>query len=293
MAKFDIAQAVTNKIIDLIESGQVTGKGWQAPWNKGMALPRNAKTGKFYRGVNVLLLWNAGAYKSNVWATWKQWKSMGHQPENAKGQGRMIVFWKIIEKKERQPDGSEKVIDKVPFLRYSTVFNADLVPTYEEPDQNALDEAERFSNVDSVIESTGANIYHDGGHMAFYRPLTDSIHLPVFKSFDSASGYYSTALHELAHWTGHESRLKRDFSSRFGDNAYAFEELIAELSAAFSCAQLGITAETRQDHAEYIKHWLDVMKGDKNAIITASSQAAKATEYIIEASDSEASKDAA
>lgn len=290
MAKFDIAQTVTDKIIALIESGKVTGKNWEAPWNKSMALPRNAKTGKFYRGVNVLLLWNAGDYRSNMWATWNQWKSMGHLPENAKGQGRMIVFWKILEKKEKQADGSEKVTAKIPFLRYSTVFNADLVPTYEEPEITTLDESERFTIAESTMAATGANIAHNGGHRAFYRPVTDSIHLPVFEHFKTSSGYYSTAFHELAHWTGHKSRLDREFGSRFGDNAYAFEELIAELSAAFTCARLGINSETRQDHAEYIKHWLTVLKGDKNAIITASSQAAKASEFILEFSENEQTK---
>ena len=280
MKKFDVAQAVTDRIISLIESGKATGK-WVAPWNRGMVLPKNAKTGQFYRGVNVLLLWNSGDYTSNVWATWKQWESMGHTPENAKGQGRMIVFWKILEKKEKQADGSDKVVKKTPYLQYSRVFNADLVPTYQEPECSKLDESERFDAAENLMKATGANISNDGGHRAYYSPVTDSIHLPKFEHFNDASGYYSTAMHELAHWTGHTSRLNREFGKRFGDQAYAFEELIAELSAAFTCAHLGITAETRQDHAEYVADWLKALKGDRNAIITASSQAAKASEFIM------------
>lgn len=281
--KFDVAKAVTDSIIKMIESG-VSGNEWKAPWANAFAVPTNYITGKKYRGINVLLLWGAGDsenYKSKYWATYNQWKSKGYTLKDAKNKGKMIVFWKLIDGEKTDKNGNTEKV-KIPFLRYSKVFNADLVEGFEEPTENleTITNGERLPSVDKVIEDTGAIIEH-GGNRACYIPSVDKINLPTFESFTSVEGYYSTALHELAHWTGHEDRLSRDFSGRFGDESYAFEELIAELSAAFTCSSLGITSETRQDHASYIASWLKVLKNDKKAIITAASQAAKASEYII------------
>jgi len=126
-----------------------------------------------------------------------------------------------------------------------------------------------------------------------YIPSVDQIHLPEYDSFKSGAGFYATAFHELAHWTGSKSRLDRQFGGRFGDDAYAFEELVAELSAAFTCARLGVDNETRQDHAKYIASWLRVLKGDKKAILTAASQAKKATDWIVDGKPSTSQKEIA
>lgn len=142
-----------------------------------------------------------------------------------------------------------------------------------------IEQAERF------ISDTGATIVH-GGERAFFRPSSDSIHIPPREAFvgtatsTPAEGYYSTLCHELAHWTGVENRCNREFGKRFGDQAYAMEELVAELASAFLCADLGIADLPRADHAQYLGHWLGVMKADKKAIFTAASKASQAVEFL-------------
>jgi len=281
MAKFDLYQTVTNKIVTLIEEG-ISGSKWTAPWVKSrFDVPHNGTTMNRYNGVNVLLLWGAQqqhGYTSNFWATSKQWKKAGYTLNYIEGSATMIVFWTLLEKTDDKGN-----IKKIPFLRYSNVYNADLVEGWQEPETpkgNASDD-ERSEAADKVIENTGAAITY-GGNRACYIPSIDTINLPEYDAFKSAEGYYSTTFHELAHWTGHGSRLDRDFSGRFGDEAYAFEELIAELSSAFTCSALGVASETREDHAKYIQSWLKVLKNDKKAIITASSQASKASDFILE-----------
>lgn len=130
------------------------------------------------------------------------------------------------------------------------------------------------------MKGTGATIYH-GGNAAFYAPSRDVVQLPPFEAFKDKESYYATALHELTHWTKAKGRLERDFSAkRFGDTGYAREELVAELGAAFLCADLGITPEIREDHAAYLGHWLSVLKEDKRAIFSAAAHAQRAADYL-------------
>ena len=167
-----------------------------------------------------------------------------------------------------------------------TVFNVEQVdglPThYFAQPANPLPLSERIENADRFMTNTAATIHH-GGNRAFYAPARDAIQLPPFEAFKDKESYYATALHELTHWTKPKSRLDRDFSAkRFGDHGYAREELVAELGAAFLCAELGITPEVREDHAAYLGHWLTVLKEDKRAIFSAAAHAQRAADYLSE-----------
>ena len=156
-------------------------------------------------------------------------------------------------------------------------FNVE--PVGDCPEIEPIDAAEAF------VRATGAAIAH-GGTRAYYRPSTDTIQLPDRTAFvgtatsTAQESYYSTLLHELTHWTSPEQRCNRTLGKRFGDDAYAMEELVAELGAAFLCAELGITMEARLDHAQYLASWLSVLKADKKAIFTAASGASKAVEFL-------------
>jgi antirestriction protein ArdC len=150
---------------------------------------------------------------------------------------------------------------------------------YAKP-ENPLPASERIANVYSFLAATNATIQH-GGNSAFYAPSRDIIQMPPFELFRDKESYYATALHELTHWTRHETRLNRDFGrQRFGDAGYAREELVAELGAAFLCAETGITPEIRADHADYIGNWLNVLKEDKRAIFSAAAHAQRAADFL-------------
>src|SRR5690606_13214996 len=143
-----------------------------------------------------------------------------------------------------------------------------------------LDHSQRIAQVERFVAATGADVRH-GGAMAFYQPDRDLVQMPAFEAFRSPEGYYSTLLHELTHWTRHKTRLDRSFGrQRWGDEGYAAEELVAELGAAFLCADLQLTPTVRKDHAAYIGSWLKVLKNDKRAIFTAASYAQKAADYL-------------
>lgn len=276
MATFDLYQTVTDKIIASIEAGIMP---WVKPWNNTKAFKSdfNLVSGKEYRGINTILLGMAG-FNSPVWATYKQWQEKGCNVK--KGQsGSMIVYASKVESKdasaitETNPEGKKEFF----MMKYSTVFNAEQVEGYvpetkETKDFNTIDACE------TVLKPWAHKITHQG-NQAFYSPLNDAITMPPKETFKTSAGYYSTAFHELSHLTGHESRLNRDFNNRFGTEAYAFEELIAELSSAFINHKCGL--DSIQNHDAYIASWLHVLKNDKKAIFTASSQAQKAADMVL------------
>lgn len=286
--KFDIRQHITNQIIQAIE----TAGDFQMPWHRQSGgMPRNVASGKTYSGVNTLNLWIASQQKgfsSSEWGTFKQWKEKGASV--IKGQkGTPVVFYKKLMTEEEELEAELSGEKKPRFaLRYSTVFNADQVDGYE-PEVAAeiepVDRVERIERVEAFVEASGARVLHMG-QQAFYSRSADEIVLPPPERFvgtDTSSptdAYYSTLLHELTHWTGHESRCHREFGQRFGDRAYAFEELVAELGSAYLCADLGVAVEPRPDHAAYLKHWLEILKNDKSAIFTAAGQAQKAADFL-------------
>lgn len=285
----DVYQQVTDQIIAAMEAG--AGK-WEMPWHRSGTAngrPVNAHTGNAYRGVNILSLWASAetrGFTTSTWGTYRQWQEMGAQVRKGE-KSSLVVFYKQFD--TSQPDageGEEQGDTRRMFAKASWVFNADQVDGWERPVTAPLvNSVEPIERAERVATNSGAIIRH-GGDRAFYRPSTDHVQMPdkcnfIGTSTSSATlSYYSTLLHELTHWSGASKRLDRTFGKRFGDDAYAMEELVAELSAAFLCSSLGITPQARPDHAAYIDHWLRVMKGDKRAIFTAASKASQAADYL-------------
>ena len=280
--RFDIHQHLTDRIIAAIEAG--AGQ-WQMPWHRGSGgrAPVNITSGNKYRGVNVLGLWveaQVNGYGSHLWGTYRQWAEKGAVVR--KGQkASYVVFYKEIE--VDSAEGGEDERKSRLFARATPVFNADQVDGLNEAPVAAP--VTELQDVDGIIARTGANIVH-GGSRACFIPKADEIHMPPRELFTGSAtstateAYYSTLLHELTHWTGLAHRCDRDLSGRFGTEAYAMEELVAELGAAFLCAELGIAVEPRADHAQYLAHWLKVLKADKRAIFTAASKAGEATAFV-------------
>ena len=274
-----IRQDITNKIITILESGASKG-GPRWTQSQGHGLPRNGKTGDSYRGVNVLLLWAEAAercYNSNAWLTYKQASAMGGQVRKGEKSVTCVFFDKV---KKAGDDDQEEAF--YPMAKPFWLFNVAQIDGLPEA-LTDLVEASAFNPVadaEKVLVNAGAVIRH-GFDGAFYVPSRDEICLPNQERFTSEVNYYATALHELGHWTGHESRLNRIFGKRFGDEVYAMEELVAELSAAFCMGQLGMVDGTIENHASYVQSWIKCLKEDKSAIFTAASQAAKASDFIL------------
>jgi antirestriction protein ArdC len=274
----DVYQEVTDQIVAAIEAG---AGSWEMPWHcKAGGLPVNAARGYRYNGINVFTLWCAqdrNGFGSAEWATFKQWQSIGAQVRKGE-RGSTSIFFKPLEIDDASAAGGKKTI---PIAREAVVFNADQVDGYQaDADLPLFHAADRIAHADEFVRRTGAVIHHGGGR-AYYRISTDEIQLPDFASFHAPEGYYGTALHELTHWTRHESRLAREFGrERWGDEGYATEELVAELGAAMVCASLGIQSRLREDHAAYIANWLKVLKNDKRAIFTAAAHAGRAADFL-------------
>jgi antirestriction protein ArdC len=299
----DIYQSITDKLVAALEACE---SPWDYPWNKALAASLSGKggaslyptnvTGYAYRGVNVLVLWCAAdelGYPTQVWGTYRQWQAQGAQVRKGE-KGQMTVFWKRNTYKATTDEGEEEERTSL-LARCAFVFNAAQVEGYEPKaaKPKAVEpEPEDAPEVKGWVKNTGAVIKH-GGDRAFYRPATDSIQMPPRKAFKSEDGYWSTLLHELTHWTGAATRCNRQFGQRFGDEAYAFEELVAEMGAAFLCADLRVSPEPRADHAAYLKHWLNVLKADKRAIFTAASKAQAAAKFLHDLQDAAAVKAAA
>lgn len=284
----DVHQQVTDAIIAAIEAG---AGDWQMPWHQagaGLNRPVNVDTSKAYRGINVLSLWasaQARGFATGTWGTYRQWQEKGCQVRKGE-KGSMIVFYREIAFQSREDETGKAEDVRRLMAKASWVFNAEQVDGYEAPavvePQNpaqVIGAAERF------VAATGAAIRH-GGASAFYSRANDFIQMPERARFvgsptsTATESYYSTLFHELTHWTGGARRCDRQFGKRFGDGAYAAEELVAELGAAFICADLGVTLTPRPDHAAYVQDWLKVLKSDKKAIFTAASAANKAVDFL-------------
>jgi len=292
----DIYQTITDQIVADIESGSAKGGDWIMPWHKdgkgGAGFPVSLSTGKPYRGINVIALWCSASrqgFTSNLWATFKQWKNQGASVRKGE-KGTKVVFWKqlVVPDEGAQDDDAEKVI---PMLKQFTVFNADQTDGYqgEQPVADRTDregEADIIDDVEAIIANTGAVINY-GGDRACYVPSIDQVFLPEreqFKSTETSTAterFYSVAFHELTHWTGADHRLERGKGNRFGSTDYAFEELVAELGAAFTCAAVGVSTVPRADHAQYIDSWLRALKHEKRFIFEAAKHATKAADYIL------------
>jgi len=284
----DVYAEVTAKVVGLMETH---GANWTKPWvgTKGSsAMPTSISTGNQYTGVNVVLLWAAGRTDSR-WGTYKAWSEKGCQVRKGET-ATHIIFFKALGIKEKQADGSQT--DKtIPLLKSFAVFCADQVdglPMNEQAQPETAEQADaRVALALDFVARAGANIeILNGSARAYYSPTVDKIVVPAAADFvgtatsSPVEAFAGVVLHELIHWTGHKNRLARTFGTSHGDADYAKEELVAELGAAFLCADLGISTEPRADHAQYLASWLRVLKDDKKAIIRAASLASKAAGFL-------------
>lgn len=281
----DMRQEITNAIIALIEEGRANQN--QPMWDSAIkfGLPINYASKRPYTGINVSLLWIAAAKRGcarNEWLTFKQAQELNASVKKG-AKGVMCVFFKMMAKKADAADedgqGDEAM---VPMMKPFWLFNvADIdglpeeVNAEKQPGFAPIEEAER------ILKASGAGITH-GGNRAYYHTKLDHIFMPDLDRFQKAENYYAVALHELTHWSGHASRLDRDFSGKFGSDAYAFEELVAELGSAYLAAHLGLQGATLENHASYLDSWLRVLQSDKNAIFAASRQANAAYQFILQ-----------
>jgi antirestriction protein ArdC len=272
---------VTARILAELETGAAP---WVKPWSvtAGRNMPMNATTGNAYQGANVVLLWMAthSRFKQPHFLTYNQAKQAGgHVREGEKS---CATICKVLQGVAKPKDG-ETEGRAFSSMKFYAVFNveqcdglpADLV-SIEPRKPNNNDE--RDATIEEFIAATGADYSETGGDKAFYSPGFDCVKMPAFDHFKSAAAYYSTAFHELGHWTGAEKRCNRTFGKRFGDRAYAAEELVAELTAAFLCAEFSIDGQLR--HAGYIDNWIALLKDDAKAFFTAASAAQKAADFL-------------
>lgn len=278
---------ITDKIIAELEAGRAP---WVQPWGSAAAkappaMPRNAATGRHYSGINVLILWGAviqHGFPGQSWLTFRQALSLGGNVRKGE-HGTTVVyadrFTPEDEKRRTHETGEDAA--PIPFLKRFTVFNAaqcdglpDNIAAIAPPPPPGLIEP----RVEALIEATGID-FRIGGDRAFYVPAHDYVQVPPPQAYFEPINWHRTALHELGHASGHASRLGRDLTGGFGTKKYAFEELVAEINAAFCCASLGIVPTVR--HADYIGAWLEVLREDNRAIVRAASQASKAADWLL------------
>lgn len=278
---------ITDKIIAELEAGRIP---WVQPWGTTaakaqLAMPRNASTQRRYSGINVLILWGAvieHGFAGQSWLTFRQALSLGGNVRKGE-HGTTVVYADRFTPDDERRRAAETgdTPGAIPFLKRFTVFNADQcdglpneIATAAPPPQPSLIEP----RVEALIRATRID-FRIGGAQAFYSPTFDFVQVPPPQAYFEPINWHRTALHELSHASGHSSRLDRDLSGSFGTKKYSFEEIIAEVSAAYLCASLGITPTVR--HADYIGGWLDVLRADDRAIVRAASAASKAADYIL------------
>lgn len=298
-ARRDFRQEVTDRIIGMLENGVAP---WQKPWNPADAsldMPMNPTTGKAYRGGNAIHLMATGllrGYGDPRWMTY--WQAAGLEWQVRKGEkGTQIEFWEVKAGRDtrseairdgdgegqRPADEPDKSRANRLIHRVYTVFNAKQIDGIPEWTPNERSVFEVVETAEQILKNSGGTIRHDQADRAFYNRSSDSVHLPPKHAFHDAAGYYGTALHELAHWTGHPSRLDRatlNETYRFGDVSYAKEELRAELASVFLAAERGIPHEPAQ-HAAYVGSWIKVLKQDKNEIFRAAHDASRAADFLL------------
>jgi antirestriction protein ArdC len=276
----DLYGEVSTRIITELERGAAP---WVKPWaaTPGQNVPQNAVTNRPYSGCNVILLWLARnrGWSTPRFLTFKQAMEAGGHV--SKGEhGTKVYFVKQLQVKKGEGDDADTRL--IPMLREYTVFNVEQCENLPESvtrgrPMRVRNPDTRDALADQFLRSTRADI-REGHGEAYYAPSKDFISMPAFEAFKGADHFYCTAFHELAHWTGHKSRLDRDLKNRFGSRDYAAEELVAELGAAFMCAEFGFDGDVR--HAGYIATWIELLKADKRAFFTACGKASKAVDYL-------------
>jgi len=270
----DIYAEITSRIITQMEQGLIP---WQKPWI-GSNSAISYATGKPYSLLNQMLLGEPGEY-----LTYKQCtQAGGHVRKGEKA--RMVVFWKWLQ----QTDEETGEVKEIPYLRYYSVFHISqcegIAPRHINSPENAFTADQTAESIISLyLERSGVSLCHKDISSAFYRPSDDSISLPYRERFKSTAGYYGTAFHELAHSTGHASRLNRiNSTAHFGRTDYSKEELIAEIAASALVNHAGLeTTDSFRNNAAYVQNWLQVLKNDKRFIVSASGKAEKAVSLIL------------
>jgi antirestriction protein ArdC len=288
----EIIEKIVVQIVAELEAGTMP---WAKPWNNvvnnadflgGFALPLRV-TGETYRGVNILALWyaaQANGYRSRYWMTYKQAQAL--KANVRKGERSTGIIYADVSRKEAEGENGETIEKSFSFLKAYAVFNADQIEglpekfyaTGTELIEKPADAQQEFPGK-TWLDNIPASLRH-GGNRAYFSPHHDFVQMPFPTQFKNGQAYTSTLLHELTHWTGHKSRLDRLEHKKWGDDHYAFEELVAELGAAFGCAHLGLIPAIREDHAPYIAEWIAQLKNDPRAIMKAAAQASKALDYL-------------
>lgn len=288
MKNLNTYELITQRVIEAIEKNG--SMPWQRPWQSRVAngvFPMNLATGRQYKGINTFLLSMMG-YASPFWITYKQANSLGGNV--AKGQkGLPVIFWSILEKKN--PKTGE--LEKIPFIRHSTVFNFEqcenLVAPALETAQPKISSIAACEAIVDGFKNKPTIVYKE--QQAYYSPSRDLVNMPKRDSFISAESYYGTLLHELVHASGHSSRLNRlsvKGCNFFGSDNYSKEELVAEFGASFLCATAGIESATINDSAAYIKGWVSAFRDQPKMLVEAAAQAQKACDYILGKNNNEA-----
>ncbi len=279
----DVYQEITNRVIAQLET--VQPGDFAMPWvSTGAGMPQSIAN-RAYRGINVPLLMieaSERGFSSNIWGTYKAWQAADAQVRKGE-KGTRVVFWKRTTYTETGDDGEDTERQSL-FAKMYTVFAGEQVDGYKPGTVELPCKAAILDTVETLTTDylTGETItFAHGGNRAFYAPSRDHIQLPDRDAFRDTEGYYATLLHEIGHSTGSPKRLDREFGKRFGNDAYAFEELVAEFASAMMCGTLGVTDTPRPDHAAYISSWLSVLKNDKRAIFTAASKAQAAADLVL------------
>ncbi|ETI64928.1 DUF1738 domain-containing protein [Sphingomonas sp. ID1715] len=281
----DVAAEITDLIIRKLEEGVPP---WSRPWRCSGAGGRPLRhCGTPYTGINTLYLWALGdamGYRSRFWMTYRQAEALGANVRRGET-GAISVYYSSFKKTEEHPETGREVEKNIRFLRHYVVFNADQIdalPAYfyapQEPEV-PVEPSTHQAAIDAFFDAIPADVRH-GGNQAYFTPTFDHIQMPSRSSFRSMDLYASTRCHETVHWSGHPDRLARKFGKRFGDKAYAFEELVAEIGAGLCCADLGLPNLLHDSHASYVGHWLGILRGDKTAIIHAAAKAEQAFAYL-------------
>lgn len=292
-------KAMVDQLLAFIESNPAA---WEAGWYKVGGAPRNGKTGKNYNGLNALWLYllaeNKG-YTDPRWVTYQQAKDLKASVK-AGEKSSNVFYWSWYDKKTKKPfdeetvkdmskDERQKYLDENvrPVLKYYQVFNASQCNNFpkldaEQQEMPADERARQNAKIESIITNSAAPVYYDGGNRAYYSPRQDSIHLPEINRFHSMQDYYATALHEIAHSTGHASRLNREMISIFGTSDYAKEELRAELASVFMQLDYDISVEGKhfENHAAYLQSWLKSVRDDQKEFFAAVTDAEKISQYV-------------
>lgn len=284
MAK-SVYEIVTERILEKLEQGTIP---WQRPWSGG-GCPKNLVSGKEYRGVNVLLL-GSQDFTSPYWVSYKQAKQLGGTVRKGE-RSTPCIFWKFLARDTENPvTGETKKTKQIPLVRYYSVFNVEQCDGITHKRLEAKTEEPAPFNPIEAAEAIVSGypdpptIAHDGGASAYYRPRTDTIHLPERETFNSEGAYYATIFHEMTHSSGHESRLARPGvgnSIRHASHEYSQEELVAEMGAAFLLAEARIDSDSLTDNsAAYVASWLKALKADPKLVVLAGAQAQRAVDHI-------------